>query len=136
MCTFGLLGCRVISTAFMLMASHVCLSVWSQPRGEPPRCSRAWRGVLCLGFVSTDGEGMVSEDISCSRIRFVQTRKKASCLEQCGQFWCPRVGAMLHGGCGLCAEGRANGRSVRVYLTFLHKGVCGRAPAECAPVCG
>ena len=56
-----------MSRGFRLMASHVCLSVWSQPRGEPPRCSRAWRGVLCLGFVSTDGEGMVSEDISCSR---------------------------------------------------------------------
>ena len=79
------------------MASHVCLSMWSQQRGEPPRCSRAWRGVLCLGFVSTDGEGMVSEDISCSRIPFVQTRKKASCLgKQCGQFRCSRVGAMLH----------------------------------------
>ena len=65
---------------------------------ESPRCSCAWREMLCLGYASSGEEGIVSEDISRSR-RLIQTRWRA--------FWCPCVGAMLPRGCGLCVEGQA-----------------------------
>ena len=72
------------------------------------------------GDASSGEEGIVSEDISRSRMRLVQTRWKAW---GCGRFWCPCVGVVLPKGCGL-----KRWRS--------HKEVCGRTSAGCALDCG
>ena len=93
-------------------------------RRRPPRCSCAWRGMLCLGYASSGEEGIVSEDISRSRMRLVQTRRRASCLGlQCGRFSCPCVGVMLPRGCGLCVEGQAVEVAQRSVRTNL-RGMC------------
>ena len=82
------------------------------------------RGMLCLGYASSGEEGIVSEDISRSRMRLVQTRRRASCLGlQCGRFWCPCVGVMLPRGCGLCVEGQAVEVAQRSVRTNL-RGMC------------
>ena len=47
---------------------------------ESPRCSCAWRGMLCLGYASSGEEGIVSEVISRSRVRLSRHDGGASCL--------------------------------------------------------
>ena len=59
---------------------------------ESPRCSCAWRGMLCLGYASSGEEGIVSEVTSRSRMR-LSRHDGGHPAWGCGRFWCPCVGA-------------------------------------------